>query len=460
MSAWPLRWRIAAGAALASGLAIATFIAVITYNLYAEQVEMIDHRLAATATILRAGSTAPAGYDLPMLQALTAPARYRRQANESLFGYAIVRNQDGTVLHAHPEAMALAAKPWPIGRRHVSRTLAGRRLRVAGFRDADTTLLLAGALEPADESVRDILGAALIALPIVLLVVAAGSWWLARRALLPIARITATAADINARNLSARLPELPTNDEISAHVQVLNAMFDRLQGSFEQATRFTADAAHELRTPLTILRGQLEEALRTSRPDAEQERLLVELLDETTHLQNIADNLLLLSRFDAGRGTVEKSAVDLGALARDAVEDAELLATPRAITVSAAIAPGLQVEGDATMLRRVLLNLIDNAVKFNRTDGRIGLTLSREGANAQLQIGNTGPGIPDDRRTALFERFYRAESDRNRDAGGSGLGLSLCREIVLAHHGTIELTKSEPDWTEFTVRLPARCAAG
>jgi heavy metal sensor kinase len=454
MSTWPLRWRIAAWAAAASGITIATFTAVITFNLYTEQVEMIDHRLAATATILRAGSTAPATYELAMLQALIAPAKHRRQANESLYGFALVRRDDGHILQANPPALALAANPWPPPREHFSRALDGKRLRLAALGAGNTTLILAASLEPADESAQDILGSALIALPIVLLVVAAGSWWIARRAMQPIVRITEAAAAINAHNLGARLPELACQDEIAAHVRVLNAMFDRLQRSFEQATRFTADAAHELRTPLTILRGQIEDALRSTGENAEHERLLVDLLEETTGLQKVADNLLLLSRLDTGRTALARGAVDLTALTIEGGEDAELLATPRGIAVATEIAPDLRVQGDATMLRRVLLNLIDNAIKFNRPGGSMRLGLRGQPGWAELVIGNSGPGIPEPRRAALFERFYRAESDRNREAGGSGLGLSLCREIVVAHGGTIALGKAEADWTEFSVRLP------
>jgi signal transduction histidine kinase len=302
--------------------------------------------------------------------------------------------------------------------------------------------------------VRHLLGAYLLLLPVVLLVVAGGSWWMAGRALRPVEKITQAAASITADRLGERLPAPATLDEIGRHIVVLNGMFDRLQRSFEQATRFTADAAHELRTPLTIMRGQLEEAIHASSGDARQERLLVGLLEETSNLQKISDNLLLLARFDAGKAPLQFSAVDLSALVQEAREDAELLAAEKHLKIKADISPALRVNGDAVMLRRVALNLVDNAVKFNRADGRLELALQAADSEVVFTIANTGTGIPPERQGALFERFFRVDADRNRDAGGSGLGLSLCREIVTAHHGRIGLSRSAEDWTEFRISLP------
>ena len=458
-TSWPLRWRIAAWAALATGVALVTFTTVVAFNLYSEQVEMIDDRLAADAALVtvRDGSEP----DTQPLIALTSdPAtRPHDQVEAALYGFALMRSKDGVLVRAQPALLAGAWSHWEPGRwpprKHFFNvTVEGTRLRVGAFPRGETTLLLAAPLEPATESVGDLLGAALIAIPVVLLVVAGGSWWIARRALRPIQRITEAAASITADRLGERLPAPETEDEIGRHIRVLNGMFDRLQRSFEQATRFTADAAHELRTPLTIMRGQLEDALRSGANTTEQERLLVDLLEETSALQKTAENLLLLTRFDAGKNPLQREPRDWSALVAEAGEDAELLAAPRHLKIETEIASGIRVMGDATMLRRVLLNLIDNAVKYNRADGRVRLTLSVTNGIATVTVANTGPGISPERRPALFERFYRPESDRNRDTGGSGLGLSLCREIVTAHEGTIALGLTAADWTEFVVRLP------
>jgi signal transduction histidine kinase len=453
MKNWPLRTRIAIWSALASALALLTFTAVVAFNLYHEQVEMIDVRLAADAALV---SATP---DLKPLASLMTPASARRRIAEqaTLHGFALLRTRDAAVLQAQPESLAKAFSRWSPGRwpppkNFLDVTIGETRLRVGVFPRGESTLLLAAALEPAEESVVDLLGAAAIALPLVLLVVAGGSWWIARRALAPIVDITRAAASITADRLGERLPAPLTADEIGRHTHVLNGMFDRLQRSFEQATRFTADAAHELRTPLTIMRGQVEEALRAAPP--EQEPLLVGLLEEITGLQKISDNLLLLARFDSGKNPLQRAPLDWSALLADAAEDAELLATPQGLKITAQLDAAIRVDGDAVMLRRVALNLIDNAVKFNRAAGEVKLTLRADGAEAIFTVGNTGAGIPPARRATLFQRFYRSDVDRNGDSGGSGLGLSLCREIALAHAGEITLGRADADWTEFVVRLP------
>jgi signal transduction histidine kinase len=203
------------------------------------------------------------------------------------------------------------------------------------------------------------------------------------------------------------------------------------------------------------MRGQIEQALRAGGYESETERLLVDLLDETSGLQKIADNLLLLARFDIGKSPLSRAAFDFSAMINEVCEDAELLAAPRGIKTYTQVEPGIWTNSDYVMLRRVVLNLVDNAVKYNRDGGEVRLALGRQGDDAVLTIGNRGTGIPADRRGELFERFFRLSTDRNSATGGSGLGLSLCREIVAAHGGRIELVRSEADWTEFSFNLPA-----
>ncbi|HZP60323.1 MAG TPA: ATP-binding protein [Opitutaceae bacterium] len=450
MKHWPLRYKITVWAALTTGLALLTFGLGATWNVYSEEIEAVDRGMAADARLLLAHRSElgqPETKNKDWLAALP-------DATASLYGYAIGATGRGDALRVYPESLASLTTPWPPPKKFFTQKLGGKHLRIGVFTAGGDTLLLAAKIGSVREIVSDLLGAYLLALPFVLLVVAGGSWWIAGRALRPVAEITRAAASITADRLGERLPAPAVQDEIGRHVVVLNGMFDRLQRSFEQATRFTADAAHELRTPLTIMRGQIEEALRSVRDDAEQERLLLGLLEETGNLQKISENLLLLARFDVGKNPLQFAPVDWSALVQEAREDAELLAAPRRLRIEADIAPGLRVSGDATMLRRVVLNLVDNAVKFNRTDGRLELRLQAAAAEAVLVIGNTGSTIPPERQGALFERFFRVGADRNREAGGSGLGLSLCREIVTAHGGRIVLGRSDEDWTEFRVHLP------
>ncbi|HVS53173.1 MAG TPA: ATP-binding protein [Opitutaceae bacterium] len=449
MKTWPLRWQITLWAAVFTGLAVTIFGLVVAYNLYGEQVEVIDGELAATARVLFERG---AGADLRLEGSEWFKPGPHRQV--PLYGYAVAPTAERQWTHVYPAQLAPALPPWPLARRRFTSAIDGIRVRSGVFQSGSVTLVLATSLEPAEESVEDLAQAYLIALPLVVLFVAAGSAWIARRALRPIVRLTQTAESITASRLGERVPAPRTNDEIGAHVRVLNGMLDRLQRSFEQANRFTADAAHELRTPLTIMRGQIEDALRSGQVGAEPERLLSALLEETAGLQKIADNLLLLARFDTGKGELQCAPLDLTALLEDAREDAELLAARTALKVTAELAPAARVDGDRLMLRRLVLNLIDNAVKFNRPGGEVRLRLVRGERDVNLTIGNTGAGIPAERRASLFARFYRADPSRERDSGGSGLGLSLCREIATAHGGTIELARAEADWTEFSVRLP------
>jgi signal transduction histidine kinase len=290
-----------------------------------------------------------------------------------------------------------------------------------------------------------------------LLTVAAGGAWVARRSLQPITALTEAAAGINASRLDARLPQPPTDDEIGRHVRVLNEMFARLQRGFEQASRFTADASHELRTPLTIIRGELEASLRSGPPGEAQERPLHSLLEQVDHLQKITGPLLLLARFDSGKTPLRCEAIDFSRLVTDGAEDVELLAAPAGITVQCEVEPAVMVKGDAVLLCRIVLNLVDNAIRHNRANGHVRLVLRRDAATGEsvLVIANTGSGIPHERQAELFQRFFRLAADRNRESGGTGLGLSLCREIAAAHGGRIALTRGEPDDTEFTVSLPA-----
>ncbi len=448
MKARSLRTRLTLWSALVTGLALLTLAAVTTVSLYFAQLESVDDHLAAEAELFFAAMPSgtgeaggPAGPEL------------LRKHNEVLHGFAIGPTL-GRPARLYPADVKPLAERWPPAPGIRMARLGRKYVRLGVFTQDGRTLLLVADLESLREVLAGLLGAYGVALPLVLVVVAAGSSWIARRALRPIVEITTAAGTITAERLDARLPLPPADDEIGRHIRVLNDMFDRLQRSFEQATRFAADASHELRTPLTILRGEIEEALRLSPGEGEQERLLVSLLEQTSGLQKIADNLLLLARFDAGKAPLDRAPVDLSTLVTEAVDDAEMLATPNSITVQAAITPGLAVSGDEVLLRRVLLNLIDNAVRYNRPGGEVRFALEAIGTDATLRLSNTGPGIPAEKRPELFQRFFRLNGDRNRGTGGSGLGLSLCREIVTAHGGWIELEDGGDRRVEFVVRLP------
>jgi heavy metal sensor kinase len=306
----------------------------------------------------------------------------------------------------------------------------------------------------AAELIFDLATAYLSALPAAALAAAFGVWWITRKSLEPLQDVTDAAEQIHAKALDQRLPEPAAQDEIGRLVRVLNDTFDRLERSFAQATRFSSDASHELKTPLTIMRGEIESALRTGLNHPETENLLDSLLNQTQRLSTITEKLLLLSRADARALILKKEAVHFSAMCHDVVEDAEILGMRRNITTKAEISPEVVVWADKSYVRQALLNLLDNAIKYNVESGAISISLTTSGSLAIFRIANTGQQIPKDREASIFERFYRAEASRAGDVAGSGLGLSICREIVVAHGGHIWLERSEPGWTAFVLTLP------
>jgi signal transduction histidine kinase len=307
----------------------------------------------------------------------------------------------------------------------------------------------------AGELIMDLANAYVLALPVAVLVAALGVWWISRRALQPLEQIIAAAEQISARSLDQRLPPAFVHDEIGRLTRVLNDLFNRLERSFAQAIRFSSDASHELKTPLTIMRGEIEAALRTDFDEGNRQKLLDGLLGQTQRLAGIAEKLLLLSRADAGALILKSDDLDFSAMCLELVEDARILALRREISVESEIAPGIRVYADEAYLRQVLLNLLDNATKYNLDGGRIAISLGNSDLRAFFRIANTGPAISQEHRTLIFERFYRTDTSRSATVVGSGLGLSICREIVLAHGGQIWLESTEPGWTMFAVTLPS-----
>ena len=301
------------------------------------------------------------------------------------------------------------------------------------------------------EMVR-IRNAFLAAVAIGLAFIALGSWFVATRALQPVRTLTGTMEGITARGLAQRIPEGDEAEEFRRLVAVFNAMLDRLERSFRQAVRFSADASHELKTPLAVMQGELEQALNSAQDESREQQTAGRLLDEVRHLTSIVEKLLLLSRADSGRLELASGRVDLTALLESLSEDCLLLAPD--LRLDAGTQPDVTVAGDPELLPQAFRNLVDNARRYNRPEGHIGITLARDDDGIVCRIVNTGPGIAEEDRPRVFERFYRGDDARNRAVGGLGLGLSLAREIVVAHGGTLVLEDGSPDRTTFTVRLP------
>jgi signal transduction histidine kinase len=281
-----------------------------------------------------------------------------------------------------------------------------------------------------------------------------GGWWLVRRALAPVADLTQAVEKIHDRNLSGQLPRSGNGDELDRLTEVFNAMTARLDGSFQHIREFTLHASHELKTPLTILRGELETALHDESANAAQKEKLASQIDEIERLAKIVDGLTLLTKADAGQIELKCEPVRLDELVRECVADANILAPPQGVEVRLDSCDETTVAGDRHRLRQLLLNLADNAVKYNQPGGRIRFSLRREGPFAALQIANTGAGLAADLQGRVFERFFRGDASRDRAIEGCGLGLSIAQWIVKAHRGQIQFASQPNEWTTVSVRLP------
>ncbi|HZR05441.1 MAG TPA: ATP-binding protein [Candidatus Udaeobacter sp.] len=330
----------------------------------------------------------------------------------------------------------------------------GRTLRFGVFENGGIILALGKGSEETRETLAQLGLAYLLTLPLVVVAVGVGSSWIAQRAVAPVKTIAARAEKISACDLHQRLPKPWVEDEIAHLTRVLNAMFDRLQRSFEQVTRFTSDASHELKMPLALMRAEVEMALESLGLAPAQRELLSDLLEQCTQLSQIVDGLLFLSRADDRLLALEQTSVNLVAMVRELIEDAEILAAQSTVSLECNLPAELVVPGDLRLLRRAVMNLIDNAIKYNVPDGSVVLSASLNGANALLNVGNTGAGVPPNSQDQIFHRFYRGDPSHNQEISGHGLGLSIAREIARAHGGDVTLVKSDSRWTEFALALP------
>ena len=279
-----------------------------------------------------------------------------------------------------------------------------------------------------------------------------GGWFLMRKAMAPVASLTQAAARISEANLHEQLPRTGNGDELDRLTEVFNAMIARLDGSFQRIREFTLHASHELKTPLTVMHGELETALHDE-AGADRERLLSQL-DEVQRLTKIVDGLSLLTKADAGLITLKSETVRLDELVRDSFADAQILAQPHEVKAELGRCDEISISGDRHRLRQLLLNLTDNATKYNQPQGRVNIELARVDKTAELKITNTGPGIPPELQGRVFERFFRGDASHANTVDGCGLGLSIAQWIVTAHGGTIQVASEPGKLTIVTVRLP------
>jgi heavy metal sensor kinase len=293
----------------------------------------------------------------------------------------------------------------------------------------------------------------LATLPVVLLLAAGGAWLVARRALNPVTSLTHIAENVTAQGLNQRIPAMTRDQEFNRLVTVFNEMLNRLEESFQQATRFSADASHELKTPLARLQIELEQALGNASSDSSQQEIYSSLLDEISRLKAIVQKLLLLSLADAGRLHLQLQPVNLSMMLANVIEDCQAQAP--ALKIENQIPPNIHVNADPDLLEQALQNLASNAIKYNHDNGLVRFELLAEDGHVLIRVANTGSQIPPADRDRIFERFYRADPARSGQVDGTGLGLSLAREIIRAHAGDLILEASDDQLTRFAVKLPA-----
>lgn len=287
--------------------------------------------------------------------------------------------------------------------------------------------------------------------PLALLLAVGSAWLLAQLMMRPLQRLREAMRRLTPQELSRRLEVQGEPPELREVIEVYNHMLARLEASFHQASRFSADAAHELRTPLTILQGRLERAIGETEGRAVQAELGA-ILEEVNRLSGIARKLLLLSRADAGRLDLHREDLDLRALLNDLVADAHMLAEDRALQVD--LPPSLRVSGDALLLRQLFNNLLSNALRHGQPDGALEIHARALPGAVEVDFRNACAPLSTAQRAHFFERFYRADAAHGRQVDGTGLGLSLAREIARAHGGELLLLDSPADQVALRVRLP------
>ena len=325
-----------------------------------------------------------------------------------------------------------------------------RRGRIAS---KPVVIQVARSEEPMRQQIRDVVLILLLGLPLAVATAGLGGYGVARRALAPIERMTERAQTITADRLSDRLPVGNPDNEMGRLASVFNATLGRLEASFDQMRRFTADVSHELRTPLTAIRSVGEVGLRGRRDEEAYRAIIGSMLEEVDRLAGLVDRLLTLSRAETRQAKPSLEAVGLEELAETVAADLAVLAEEKTQPVVIESRGSPQALGDRIMLRQALINLVDNAIKFSAAGTRIVIRVFESSEAAIVEVVDSGPGIPPGVRDHIFDRFFRAPS-ASAEVHGSGLGLSIAKSAVEANGGTLTLERSGSDGSTFRISVP------
>jgi heavy metal sensor kinase len=316
------------------------------------------------------------------------------------------------------------------------------------------TIAAAVPLAATDSALEELLTALLVAGPLVIAGALGGGYLLARKALAPVGRLVAMAQEITSTRLNRRLEVANPGDELGRLASTLNDMIARLERSFDEVRRFTADAAHELRTPLASMRTEIEVALRSSRSPDRDGHVLESLLEEIDRLTHLVAQMLFLCREDAGLPTSERLALRLDEIVQDVVNHLQVLAREKDLTLEVASLPPCVVRGEAERLRQLFWNVLDNAVKYTPSGGVISVRGDWDADRAHIVVADSGIGIPPPHLSRVFDRFYRVNPARSGEIDGTGLGLAICRAIAEAHGGSIAIESEAGKGCTLTVELP------
>jgi heavy metal sensor kinase len=314
-------------------------------------------------------------------------------------------------------------------------------------------IVVARPMTDIDETLAQLLKTLVIICPLALILSGWGGIYLARRAFSPVEQITRTAQEIQAHDLTRRI-EVHSADELGRLAATINDMLERLAGAFERQSQFTSDASHELRSPLAVIEAESTLALQKHRSPEEYEQSMEIIAQEAAQMSALINQLLTLARADAGKEQMKYEKVDLREFLEELCVDAEILCREKELELKRSLEEKVCVSADLRSLRRLMHNLLSNAIHYTSSGGTVTIELLKEGSQALLRVSDTGMGIPEEDLPHIFERFYRVDKARARDEGGSGLGLAMCRHIVEAHRGRIDVESRPGKGSSFTVRLP------
>jgi heavy metal sensor kinase len=339
---------------------------------------------------------------------------------------------------------------------HLGKNMYRSYVRSFAANNGTLTLVLLQSLRQQNEFLHNLAETFALVIPLTLIIASAGGYFLARRSLVPVVAMSKQAEQISAANLRERLSVRNRNDELGQLAVSFNQLLERVDSSFTQQQRFMADASHELRTPVAILFGEADVALsKTERTPEEYRESLVILRSEAGRLKSIVDNLFTLTRADAGQYPLMLTDFYLDELVNECARNLRTLAASKSITLSCDADDEMPIRGDEVLLRRMIINILDNAIKYTPDQGEVLISCWTSKTDYYITVCDTGPGIPQEMQSRIFERFFRVDKARSRDEGsGAGLGLSISTWIAEAHGGKIELSHSGEDGSLFRIFLP------